>query len=613
MVKKNLLLVDADPRSLRVLEVSLRKAGYNIASGGDVKGALELLELSRPDLILSDTRLPGLNGFALVEEIRRHNEWSEIPIIFLSSDASVESKVQGLELGVEDYLTKPIYIREIIARVNLVLQRKQRVGLESRSNAGNSKTKFTGSLSDMGLVDLLQTVDHSKKSGVLYVTFGDLRGAIYFRDGNIVDAEVGALRGERAVYRALVWNEGSFEIDFRDVRREDVIGASTQGVLMEGMRRIDEWGRLSEQLPELATVFEVNDEELLRRLAELPDDINRVLRQFDSKRSVLQIVDRTDQDDLETLTVISKLYFEGLIFDTGKRALGNEREAMPTDGDGTVPSLVPGGNTSIVPSSAATPVGRLMAAAAAAEPLPAPRPLSDPRRTWDYEKNQESGAHERPQRPAAAADAAAAAKSAADAAGGSPERTLRGLKAAALAAQDKGSAPLAATPSAPTAAKTRALTPRYGESPQLITGERLNTLRPSAEAPEPAAKLQKTRRKPRRRRRASLITSPGLLTGIDAQEAYGLGGVVPGGAEDSEQPEHPERFENSGVLDEEAFDSAETATVPETPGEMFAPEPAPATFAHRQRSPSAQSRTDIPAQRAPSAMPPAAAMAQSRR
>src|SRR5512147_108059 len=103
-----------------------------------------MLELSRPDLILSDTRLPGLNGFALVEEIRRHNEWSEIPIIFLSSDASVESKVQGLELGVEDYLTKPIYIREIIARVNLVLQRKQRVGLESRATASNSKTKFTG-------------------------------------------------------------------------------------------------------------------------------------------------------------------------------------------------------------------------------------------------------------------------------------------------------------------------------------------------------------------------------------------------------------------------------------------------------------------------------------
>ena len=116
MPKKNLLLVDADPRSLRVLEISLRKAGYNVATGADAKAALEMLDISRPDLILSDTRLPGMDGFAMVEEIRRNAEWADIPIIFLSSDLSVESKVHGLERGVEDYLTKPIYIKEIIAR-----------------------------------------------------------------------------------------------------------------------------------------------------------------------------------------------------------------------------------------------------------------------------------------------------------------------------------------------------------------------------------------------------------------------------------------------------------------------------------------------------------------
>ena len=320
MVKKNLLLVDADPRSLRVLEVSLRKAGYNVAAGIDARGALELIELSRPDLILSDTRLPDMNGFALIEEIRKHKEWADIPIMFLSSDPSVESKVHGLELGVEDYLTKPIYIREVLARVNLVLQRKQRVGLEERS--GSSKTRFTGSLSDMGLVDLLQTVDHSKKSGVLYLTSGSDRGAIYFREGDIVDAELGQLHGERAVYRALVWGEGSFELDFRDVRREDVMGTSTQQVLMEGMRRVDEWGRLAEQLPDLDTVYEINEQELLQRLAELPDEINSVLRLLDGRRSAMQVVDKCDQDDLETLTVISKLYFEGLIFDTGRRESG---------------------------------------------------------------------------------------------------------------------------------------------------------------------------------------------------------------------------------------------------------------------------------------------------
>ncbi len=316
MAKQNLLLVDADVRSLRVLEVSLRKAGYSVATSSDARGALELMELSKPDLILSDTRLPQMDGFAFIEAIRKSEELSDIPMIFLSSDTSVESKVKGLELGVEDYLTKPIYIKEILARVNVVLQRKRREGIELRQT---SKQKFTGALSDIGVVDLLQTIDNSKKSGVLHLNSASQRGAIYFRNGNPVDAELGPLHGARAIYRALVWTEGTFEIDFREVRREDVIQTSTQGVLMEGMRRLDEWGRLLEQLPDLDSVFEVNDQQLLERLAEIPDEINRILKHFDGRHSLMQVVDSCGQDDLETLTAISKLYFEGLIFNTGRK------------------------------------------------------------------------------------------------------------------------------------------------------------------------------------------------------------------------------------------------------------------------------------------------------
>ncbi len=319
MAKQNLLLVDADPRSLRVLEVSLRKAGYSVAACSDAAGALEMMELSQPDLILSDTRLPEMDGFAFVEEIRKREDWANVPFMFLSSDVSVESKVKGLELGVEDYLTKPIYIKEIITRVNLVLQRKKREGMGLRDLS--EKARFSGSLSDMGLVDLLQTVDIGKKSGVLYMTSGSQRGAIYFRDGALVDAELGSrLRGDRAVYRALVWSDGSFEIDFRPVRRQDIIKTSTQGILMEGMRRMDEWGRMLEQLPALDSVFEVNDRELLDRLAEIPDEINDVLKYFDGKNSLMAVVELATGDDLDVLAAISKLYFEGIIVDTGLKS-----------------------------------------------------------------------------------------------------------------------------------------------------------------------------------------------------------------------------------------------------------------------------------------------------
>ena len=107
MTKQNLLVVDADPRSLRVLEVSLRNAGYNVAGCPSVGKALEILHANKPDLILSDTTFSDLNGFEFVEQLRQNSEWSHIPFMFLSSDGSIESKIRGLELGVEDYLTSP--------------------------------------------------------------------------------------------------------------------------------------------------------------------------------------------------------------------------------------------------------------------------------------------------------------------------------------------------------------------------------------------------------------------------------------------------------------------------------------------------------------------------
>lgn len=328
MAKQNLLIVDADQRSLKVLEVSLRKAGYSVTTSPDAADALEMVELSKPDMILSDTRLPDMDGFALVRKLRENPDTADIPLMFLSSDGSVESKVKGLELGVADYLTKPIYIKEIITRVNLELSRRQRESFERRSV--ETKTRFSGSLADMGLVDLLQTIDISRKSGVLYLSSREKRGAVYFSDGGLKHATLGKLRGDAAVYRFLVWNEGEFDLEFRPVRLDKTtVTMSTQGLLMEGMRRVDEWGRLLEQLPPLDSVFEVDDAQLAERLAEIPDEINDILRLFDRKRCLLEVVDERAGDDLEILTAITKLYFEGLIVDTGVRVSELGTESSP--------------------------------------------------------------------------------------------------------------------------------------------------------------------------------------------------------------------------------------------------------------------------------------------
>jgi CheY-like chemotaxis protein len=317
--KQSLLLVDGDPRSLRVLEVSLRKAGFNVTTAVNGRDALDKTGLAPPDLIISETQLDELDGFGFCRKLKQNPAWGDIPFVFLTASTEIEHKIRGLELGVDDYLTKPIYIKEIVTRVRILLQKRQRAKIEEKRA---DKTRFAGRLSDMAVVDLIQTIEVSRKSGLIQFE-GDAgkQAAIFFREGKVIDAEAGPLTAEDAVYRLLTWNDGNFEVVFRTVRRRDVIEMSTQGLLMEGMRRLDEWGRLLEQLPPLDARFEVDTKELATRLGEIPDEHNSILKLFDGRRTLMEVIDASDYGDLECLEVIAKLYFEGLLAEVpGTRA-----------------------------------------------------------------------------------------------------------------------------------------------------------------------------------------------------------------------------------------------------------------------------------------------------
>jgi len=323
-------LVDGDTRSRRVLEVSLRKAGFSVTTAEDMDQALLVLQHGEPDLIISDTRLPGRDGFAFCTEVKKNPKWVGIPFVFLTSAKAIEDKVRGLELGVEDYLVKPIYIKEVTTRLRMLMQRKQREKLESKNAA---RTKFTGHLADMAVVDLFQTIEISRKSGTIDFETDLGNATIWFRDGTIIDAEMGRLQAEQAVYRLLGLADGSFAVEFKNINRNPVIKESTQGLLMEGMRRVDEWGRLLEQLPALDEVLAVDK----AALAELPDgllspELQEVLRRFDGRRTIIEVVDETGKDDLEALEAISTLFFQGLLTPFGEEAdevqLGDSNSAL---------------------------------------------------------------------------------------------------------------------------------------------------------------------------------------------------------------------------------------------------------------------------------------------
>jgi CheY-like chemotaxis protein len=324
VAKQHLLLVDGDAKNLRVMEVSLKKAGFQVTTAVDGRDALAKVQISAPDLVLSDTRLGEMDGFELCRRLKADERFATIPFVFLSSQKTLEDKVRGLELGGEDYLTKPIYIREIVTRMKMILQKA-----DERFERRETKGGFSGNLADMGVVDLVQTFEVGRKTGYVRIE-GEHSGAIFFRDGRVVDAELDKLTGENAFYRVLNTFEGKFEVRFEPVARPDRIEVSTQGLLLEGMRRLDEWGRMLEQLPSLDTVFEIDYRQLAERLSEIPDEVNALLRLFDGHRTLTRVVEDSNFEDLAALGIISKLYFEGLIRELGSTPpFGGRDERRP--------------------------------------------------------------------------------------------------------------------------------------------------------------------------------------------------------------------------------------------------------------------------------------------
>lgn len=122
MAKKTILIVDDELKIIKLIGANLRARGYNTIIAHDGKEALELAEIHSPDLIVLDLLLPEIGGR---EVCRRLREWSNAPILIVSALCQVKDKVACLELGADDYLTKPFAIEELMARIQSLLRRSE--------------------------------------------------------------------------------------------------------------------------------------------------------------------------------------------------------------------------------------------------------------------------------------------------------------------------------------------------------------------------------------------------------------------------------------------------------------------------------------------------------
>ena len=131
----HLLIIEDEPAYIDALEVSLTREGFDLTSAEDGRAGLAAFRANRPDLILLDLMLPGMPGLDVLKRVRAE---SDVPVIVLSAKDSESDIVTALELGADDYLTKPYSVRELLARIRVAIRRTAADETEAVLTVGNA-------------------------------------------------------------------------------------------------------------------------------------------------------------------------------------------------------------------------------------------------------------------------------------------------------------------------------------------------------------------------------------------------------------------------------------------------------------------------------------------
>ena len=310
MDNQMVLIADPDAKNLQILKDNLEASGFLVATAADGKRAWEEILRIQPKLILSETTLPGLSGYQLLERINSDPKTSSIPLIFLTKQREIQQRIKSFEIGAKDYLVKPLHVKEVIAHIRMVLRRIERRKIDQIE----THKKFSGRLDQLSLADLIESFGIERKTGILTVNNGRRTGQIYFRDGSVVNANLDDFTTEQAVYQMLPWEHGYFNMIFRDVDAVDKISISNLGLLLQGIKRLEIREQLIKQLPSPKTAFTISSTfKSIIQKKKVGNGAIGFITLLDGKRNVEHIIDESKLDDLIALKRLVRLYQQGFI------------------------------------------------------------------------------------------------------------------------------------------------------------------------------------------------------------------------------------------------------------------------------------------------------------
>lgn len=230
--RARVLVVDPDPEETTVLELRFLERGYEVVVARDGEEGLAKAREGGFDLLITEVDLDQRSGFDLVRALGAPGE-RKVPVVFLTRRGERDAVHEGFELGAADYLVKPASADVIVAKVKQLLAGESRRGPRG----------VQGSLREMSLPDVIQILSNGRKSGRLSIESQGQRGELQFGDGAIHHASFGDREAHEAVYALLQLQDGEFTLDPGSAPGRRTIDESTETLLLEGMRRLDEAGR----------------------------------------------------------------------------------------------------------------------------------------------------------------------------------------------------------------------------------------------------------------------------------------------------------------------------------------------------------------------------------
>jgi CheY-like chemotaxis protein len=231
----NVLIVDDNPL-IRELMAQALDSVCKVTIAADGADALLKAVDTPPDLIITDYKMPGLDGRQLYDKLRNREATRNTPFIFVASQGDIEEKLRPL-VAAEDFLTKPFFVADL---VRVAKKFVDRLHLEKLQQRASRPGVIQGRLEEMGVAELMQSLEMGQKSCRLALRRGNKTCDLFFSGGQCKHAKLGKLEGDEAVYEAVNWTDGEFEIDFSTVSDRTSTTRSTTGLLMEAMRLTDE-------------------------------------------------------------------------------------------------------------------------------------------------------------------------------------------------------------------------------------------------------------------------------------------------------------------------------------------------------------------------------------